>query len=425
MHPPVLAGVNSDHRTQLAWLTHPHAGRRSGGGVHGGQLVMAIARAGPAVAFFFMLNLGAAWTLTPDTTSRGARARVQGKATQLGTPMTSNTNDFANPTNNNLEANQPTGWRQARAAAPEVLPVDPSREQEVLAEAYEQCEKITSIFAKTFYLGTKLMSDEQKSAVWAIYVWCRRTDDLVDGPRAMMSPETMRADLSSWKERLLEVWDGKPQDALDLALLDTKRRYPSLPLQPFLDMIDGMVMDTPQLGQDRYQTWDDLYLYCYRVASTVGLMTLPVFGTAEGFTLDEAEEPAVALGIALQITNILRDVGEDAVRGRIYVPLDDMAQFGVTEQQILNGQMDDNYINLMKFEIQRARDYYATAYRGIPMLSPDSRLSVKAAADMYSQILDKVEKNQYDNFRKRAYVTKTEKFLTLPKTWFDVQKMGN
>lgn len=375
---------------------------------------------GLAVVALLLVNLGAAFSLSPGASDKAGRVRVQSRASQLSSPMTR----IEGNSGRKVSKSDGLGKTKAKAlAANSFTSSDPAREAQVLADAYEQCEKITSVFAKTFYLGTKLMTDEQKRAVWAIYVWCRRTDDLVDGPRAMMAPETMRADLSSWKERLMDVWEDNPQDALDLALLDTKKRYPSMPLQPYLDMIEGMVMDTPQLGQDRYETWDDLYLYCYRVASTVGLMCLPVLGTAKGFTMAEAEKPAVALGIALQITNILRDVGEDAVRGRIYLPLEDMAKFGVTEQQILNGELDDKYINLMKFEIQRARDYYAEAYSGIPMLAPNARLSVQAAADMYSKILDKVEKNNYDNFRKRAYVTKTEKFLTLPKTWFTVSQM--
>lgn len=303
-------------------------------------------------------------------------------------------------------------------------PAEPSRESAVLEAAYVQCEKITSVFAKTFYLGTKLMSEKQRRAVWAIYVWCRRTDDLVDGPRAMMNSNVMRADLAAWEARLYQIWEGKPQDSLDLALLDTKQLYPTLPIEPFCDMIQGMVMDTPDLGQDRYETWDDLYLYCYRVASTVGLMTLPVLGTAEGFTEEDAKGPAIALGIALQITNILRDVGEDAVRGRIYLPKEDLDKFGVSETQILNGVIDENYKNLVKFEIQRARDYYKESERGVAMLAPSSRLSVQAAADMYGKILEKLEENDYDNFRKRAYVSKPEKFLSLPQTWMKVNAMN-
>jgi phytoene synthase len=298
-------------------------------------------------------------------------------------------------------------------------------EDQILQDAYNQCERITKEFSKTFYKGTKLMTEEQKKAVWAIYTWCRRTDDLVDGPQAMASsPEKMDKDLKEWRSMLNKAWGGEPHDVLDLTLVETKRKYPSLPLKPFLDMIDGMAMDTPQLGQDRYETWDDLYLYCYRVASTVGLMTLPIFGTAKGYTEAEAAKPAEYLGIALQITNILRDVGEDArQRNRIYLPLKDMERFRVTEAQILNGVSDENYIELMKFEIQRARDYYKKAEEGIPMLAPDARLAVQSASSMYSKILDKIEANGYDNFRKRAYTTKVDKLVALLEAWWTVSKM--
>ena len=229
-----------------------------------------------------------------------------------------------------------------------------------LANAYKRCGEITKIFSKTFYFGTTFFSQEKKQAVWAIYVWCRRTDDIVDSPlAAMLGPERMEEDLRLWKERLDRIWVQEPTDALDMALSDAKKNYPSMDIEPYNDMIDGMLMDTPghQLFQDRYETWDELYTYCYRVAGTVGLMVLPVLGTSTTHTLEEAIPPGLSLGIAFQITNILRDVGEDALRGRIYLPREDMAKFGVTEEQIIKGVLDDNYKDLMKFEIQRARDY--------------------------------------------------------------------
>mmetsp|Transcript_99099 Transcript_99099/g.181781 ORF Transcript_99099/g.181781 Transcript_99099/m.181781 type:complete len:491 (+) Transcript_99099:74-1546(+) len=291
-----------------------------------------------------------------------------------------------------------------------------------LEEAYQLCKKITERASKTFYAGTKLMTEDQKKAVWAIYTWCRRTDDLVDCPPDPSS-EKMLAGLNEWRSRLPKVFDGVAYDKLDLAILDTKKRYPTLSIEPFNDMIKGMMMDTEQFGKNRYETWDELYVYCYRVASTVGLMTLPVLGTAPGYTEEEAKAPAIALGIALQITNILRDVGEDAQRGRIYLPKEDMDRFGVTEQQIMNGVVDENYVNLMKFEIQRARDWYAKSHEGIPMLAKHSRLGVQGAGDMYSKILNKLEENNYDNFRKRAYVNKFEKLVTILGSWMTVSQM--
>lgn len=184
-----------------------------------------------------------------------------------------------------------------------------------------------------------------------------------------------------------------------------------------------MVMDIPGLGQDRYKNFEELYLYCYRVAGTVGLMTLPILGTAKGYTEAEAVEPAVALGIALQLTNILRDVGEDLERGRIYLPQDELAQFGLTEQDLFACKVTDKYKEFMKFQIQRARDYYARASTGIPMLAPDGRLAVQASLDLYGRILSVIERNDYDNFNKRAYTTKLEKLTILPQSYLTMKKL--
>lgn len=234
---------------------------------------------------------------------------------------------------------------------------DAARRSNLLEVAYQESERITGIYAKTFYLGTKFMGDRMRQrALWAIYVWCRRTDDIVDGPRGLLrGRKSMQADLEDWTDRLEEVWRGQPRDALDLALVDVRQRFPSLPIRPFRDMIGGMVMDVPGMGKNRYETFEELEEYCYRVAGTVGLMTLPILGTSEGVTEEEAKGPALSLGIALQLTNILRDVGEDAQRGRIYLPMEDLRKFNVPEAHILNGVLDDNYRALMKFQIERAR----------------------------------------------------------------------
>jgi len=305
-----------------------------------------------------------------------------------------------------------------------------SRMDALIARAYDESGIVTAAFAKTFYLGTQVLPELPMKAVWAVYVWCRRTDEIVDAPRpeAKDPNAEMLTDLSEWEIRLERLFDrGDAVDVLDLPLLDCKVKYPNLPIAPFTDMIRGMLMDIPGLGQERYDTWEELHLYCYRVAGTVGLMTMPVFGCAEGYTDEIAKEPALSLGVAFQITNILRDVGEDAeTRGRVYLPQRDMAKFGVTEQQLLDQRVDENYINLMKYEIARARMYYARALRGVAMLSPDSRLPVQLSLDAYGKILTKIEENEYDTLTKRAYVGKWEKLAGLPSSWYrtlDIAKM--
>jgi len=291
-----------------------------------------------------------------------------------------------------------------------------ARREELLEESYVACEEITKQYAKTFYFGTKFFSPEKRRAVFAIYAWCRRTDDIVDKPRKEMG--SLRSELADWGTRLEDVWEGRAHDMIDLALVDTVQKYPELTIEPFEDMVKGMVMD---LDQNRFETFEELYVYCYRVAGTVGLMMMPVMGTAEGATFEQALEPALALGVGLQLTNILRDVGEDRVRQRIYLPQEDLVRFGVTEQALLKGVKDDKYVALLKFQIQRARDWYKKAEDGIPMLAPDCQLPIRASLDMYSSILDKIEANNYDNFNKRAYTSKLEKLAMLPRAYLRVK----
>ena len=284
--------------------------------------------------------------------------------------------------------------------------------------SYELCRQVTAKYSKTFYLGTMLMSEEKRRAIWAIYVWCRRTDELVDGPRAdKTTPET----LEHWERQLESVFAGEPIEDPDVALVDTLKRYPDIDIQAFRDMIAGQRMD---LYRSRYATFDDLELYCYRVAGTVGLMTTPVMGiditpptTPWELYRNEPIDPtqeAVALGIANQLTNILRDVGEDARRGRIYLPLDELALFSYTEQDLMAGVVDDRWRELMKFQIQRARKFFDLAESGISNLNPDARFPVWAALMLYSGILGEIERNDYDVFRKRAYVPKARKLSCLP-----------
>nr|AYV97146.1 squalene/phytoene synthase [Haslea ostrearia] len=288
----------------------------------------------------------------------------------------------------------------------------------LLEKAYEESGEVTGAFAKTFYMGTMLMPEDAREAIWAIYVWCRRTDEIVDAPRD--SDKEMLLDLSSWEIRLENLWNhGEVNDVFDLCLLDVRIKYPTLPITPFMDMIRGMLMDVPELGQDRYDTFDELHLYCYRVAGTVGLMSMPVFGCAPGVSEEQAREPALSLGVAFQLTNILRDVGEDAVeRGRIYLPREDMAKFGVTEEQIFALKVDENYINMMKYEIEKARMYYERARRGVFMLAESSRLPVQASLDAYGRILEKIEENGYDSLNNRAYCSKWEKLSMIPFSWY-------
>jgi phytoene synthase len=286
-----------------------------------------------------------------------------------------------------------------------------------LEEAYEECRQETAQWAKTFYLGTLLMPPAKRRAIWAIYVWCRRTDELMDSAEAQARPlDELQARLDAWEERTRALFYGHVVDGLDLVMRDTLDRYPQ-PLQPYLDMIEGQRMD---LRQHRYSTFEELKLYCYRVAGTVGLMTQEVMGLDQAYTsapwsdVPDTSQAAVALGIANQLTNILRDVGEDRGRGRIYLPLDELARFGVSEDQLMAGVVDDNWRALMAFQLQRARDWFARSEAGVRWLAADARWPVWASLRLYRGILDVIEEHGYDVFNRRAFVPMAGKLLDLP-----------
>ncbi|XP_010558661.1 PREDICTED: phytoene synthase 2, chloroplastic-like [Tarenaya hassleriana] len=278
-----------------------------------------------------------------------------------------------------------------------------------LSEAYDRCGEVCAEYAKTFYLGTLLMTPERRKAIWAIYVWCRRTDELVDGPNASHITPTA---LDRWEARLDDLFRGRPFDMLDAALADTVSQYP-VDIQPFRDMIEGMRMD---LRKSRYQNFDELYMYCYYVAGTVGLMSVPVMGIdpKSKATTESVYNAALALGIANQLTNILRDVGEDARRGRVYLPQDELTQAGLSDEDIFAGRVTEKWRNFMKMQIKRARKFFDEAEKGVTELSSASRWPVWASLLLYRRILDEIEANDYNNFTKRAYVSKAKKIAALP-----------
>lgn len=279
----------------------------------------------------------------------------------------------------------------------------------LLNEAYDRCGEVCAEYAKTFYLGTLLMTPERRKAIWAIYVWCRRTDELVDGPNA--SHITPKA-LDRWESRLEDLFNGRPFDMLDAALSDTVSKFP-VDIQPFKDMIDGMRMD---LKKSRYENFDELYLYCYYVAGTVGLMSVPIMGIAHESqaSTESVYNAALALGIANQLTNILRDVGEDARRGRVYLPQDELAQAGLSDDDIFAMKVTNKWRVFMKKQIKRARTFFDQAEEGVTQLSSASRWPVWASLLLYRQILDEIEANDYNNFTRRAYVSKPKKIVALP-----------
>ena len=286
-----------------------------------------------------------------------------------------------------------------------------------LEDAYEICRKETQQWAKTFYLGTLLLPYEKRRAIWAIYVWCRRTDELMDSPEALKkSEDELSENLHSWEENTKNIFKGIVKTDLDAVLADTLEKYPQT-IEPYLDMIAGQKMD---LDKFRYKNFDELKLYCYRVAGTVGLMTQKVMGidafyeAASWIEVPDISEAAIALGIANQLTNILRDVGEDRQRGRIYLPQDEIKQFGYSEEELLSGEINDKWKNLMAFQLNRAREWFKSSEEGIKWLSADARWPVWTSLRLYRKILNSIEDLDYDVFNNRAYVNKTVKAFEIP-----------
>ena len=286
-----------------------------------------------------------------------------------------------------------------------------------LENAYEICRKETQKWAKTFYLGTLLLPYEKRKAIWAIYVWCRRTDELMDSPEALKkSEEELSESLNLWEENTKNIFKGIVKTDLDAVLFDTLEKYPQS-IDPYLDMIAGQRMD---LTKFRYKNFDELKLYCYRVAGTVGLMTQNVMGidafyeAASWIEVPDISEAAIALGIANQLTNILRDVGEDRQRGRIYLPQDEIKQFGYSEEKLLLGELNNQWKNLMAFQLKRAREWFKSSEEGIKWLSGDARWPVWTSLRLYRKILNSIENLDYDVFNNRAYVSKTKKAFEIP-----------
>ncbi len=286
-----------------------------------------------------------------------------------------------------------------------------------LDQAYEICRKETQQWAKTFYLGTLLLPQKKRKAIWAIYVWCRRTDEIMDSVEASTkSQDELSDNLDEWEENTKNIFKGNIKSELDSVLLDTIEKYPQS-IQPYLDMIDGQRMD---LNKFRYKDFNELKLYCYRVAGTVGLMTQNVMGIDSAYTsapwsaMPDPSEAAIALGIANQLTNILRDVGEDRQRGRIYIPQADIEKFNYSEEELLQGTINKQWKSLMNFQLTRAREWFQKSEDGIKWLSSDARWPVWTSLRLYRGILDSIERLDYDVFNNRAFVKNSVKALEIP-----------
>jgi 15-cis-phytoene synthase len=265
-----------------------------------------------------------------------------------------------------------------------------------LAESYAYCRGVARRRARNFYYAFVLLSRERRDAMCALYAFMRYCDDLSDAPGAN------KANIEKWRAALAEALEGRfSRHPAWPAFYETVTRY-KIPARYFHEMIDGVASD---LEPRRFATFDDLYRYCYQVASVVGLCTIHIFG----FDSPEALPLAEKCGVAFQLTNILRDVREDAERGRIYLPLEDLARFRVTEDDIRAGMRTPEFIDLMDFEAGRARQYYNESRPLMGLVHRRSRRALWALIAIYSRLLDRIERSNYDVFARRISLRAREK----------------
>ncbi|MGD8559192.1 MAG: presqualene diphosphate synthase HpnD [Gammaproteobacteria bacterium] len=246
----------------------------------------------------------------------------------------------------------------------------------------EYCQEKAASSGSSFYYSFLFLPPAQRKAITALYAFCREVDDIVD---ECSEPQIARVKLQWWRDTIRQTFAGDPQHPVQKALAEPINTF-QLPLQHFLEIIDGMEMD---LDHNRYATFKDLSLYCYRAASVVGLLAARIFGYQNPAVLDYAEN----LGMAFQLTNIIRDIKEDASRNRIYIPRDELQQFGVTEADILESQVNEAMTRLLKFQSERAKQYYDKAFHLLPEQDRYSQRSGLIMAAIYINTLQVIEKD--------------------------------
>jgi phytoene synthase len=266
---------------------------------------------------------------------------------------------------------------------------------DLLEQSYEECKRLNALHGKTYYLATLLLPAKKRPPVHALYGFARYADEIVDDLASTLSDEEKAHALRTWGSGVLaDLRRGESDDLIGRALVDTVNTY-SIPLDYFEAFMKSMEMD---LTVTRYNNYEELMTYVYGSAVVIGLEMLPILGYSD----PRAIEAATALGTAFQLANFIRDIGEDIDRGRIYMPLNELARFGVSEEMLLKRQLTPQIIEAIKFQIARVRELQAIADAGIQYLDPISRPCIRAASELYCGIVDEIEANGYDIFNKRA-----------------------
>jgi phytoene synthase len=264
-----------------------------------------------------------------------------------------------------------------------------------LAASYEECKRLNSLHGKTYYLATLLLPKNKRPYVHALYGFARYADEIVDDLASTLSAQEKADALRNWSGGVLaDLKAGRSTDHIGRALVDTARRF-DIPHQHFVDFLHSMEMD---LTITEYQKYEDLLEYVYGSAAVIGLEMVPILGYSD----QRAFESAKKLGIAFQLANFIRDVAEDLDRGRIYLPIEELAQFGVDRAMLERRKLTPEIIEALKFQIERVRQLQRESDAGIAYLDKESRPCIRAASELYCGIVDEVEAIGYDIFNKRA-----------------------
>lgn len=286
-----------------------------------------------------------------------------------------------------------------------------------LRAAYSVCRHIARSAAKNFYYGFLVLPLRKRNALSAVYAFMRHADDISDDPA--VPAEQRRAKLDEWMNALRRVVDGeRTDDPVLFALADSQKRF-NIPLELLEKLVRGTEMDVPAglkssaagAPQLQYETFDQLYDYCYHVASVVGLVCIRIFGYRD----PRAEALAEKVGLAFQLTNILRDVKEDAGLGRVYLPREDFARFGLDVQALTNGSAAMSMRPLLEFEAQRAKEFYAAAEELLPLIDEDSQPALWTLVEIYRRLLEKIIARNYDVFNERVRLSAAEKVSVMAK----------
>jgi len=274
-----------------------------------------------------------------------------------------------------------------------------------LKASFEYSRAIIKHYAKSFSFAAKFLPKEKRWATYSVYAFCRYVDNIIDLPRNRTNEELV-AELNNLRHEIeLAYKYGESEHPALSAFIFSAKKF-NIPKEYPLDLINGVEMD---LTCKSYDNFADLYLFCYRVAGVVGLMMTYILGFKNEETLYYAEK----LGVAMQLTNILRDIETDYEMGRVYLPQDELLEFNLTNLSIADKQFNDSFKNMMKFQVSRAENYYDTANVGISQLDKDSQFAIYTASRIYGRILNKIIENNYNPFSGRVFVPKFTKFAIL------------